>query len=601
MKNKHKDYITLKNRLKRKIVFLVVVLSVTPLYAGKSYVDSLGKKSPYIWLLKKCNQEVFKKTFEYPFLELLSKDLKKEYNNLDSLKQKKEYIEFYWKEHKPNPFLAENEYLQNFINRYNYIKKHFSYPKPPYYDDRGKYYLKYGQPSYQFKENSQIKSAQLFRNERVRGFLGLVLFKMTALRIFIPIEYSVQGNETWVYHIISEDEEREIVLHFVAEGNFFREVESLDNAIIYPRKSELRYFYWADMMKERATATQSQSIFNTFEEICSFEEDLRVVANSGSVYSSFYDVTDPHHKLGQINTKLKVDLKRKKTLAPKILFTPKKAIQELLFNYDIVQFKGPQDTTILSINYFTSIAENFINGTKTNKLDTVSLQYGYLFENQMLKQVIKSTYEKSYSLQILYGLDLPYLIDNMKMSLLPRKGRISLQVKDEETQRRGFVKRTVLLRDFSTKELLISDIQFCQEVEDSLYKEFYPIIQKRGISVIPYPYESIKRSDQLFCYFEIYNIKTSGIQSQYEISIEVTTAKQKKGLFKKAVGIFSSSSENSISIHHTRVVEQDVTQELIGIDFSNLERGHYKLAIKVTDQEDQSISAEVTRDLQIME
>lgn len=46
-------------------------------------------------------------------------------------------------------------------------------------------------------------------------------------------------------------------------------------------------------------------------------------------------------------------------------------------------------------------------------------------------------------------------------------------------------------------------------------------------------------------------------------------------------------------------VEQNDSEELIGLDFSNLKKGHYILTIRVTDQDDQKISAEAKRNIQI--
>jgi len=394
-----------------------------------------------------------------------------------------------------------------------------------------------------------------------------------------------------------------LVIHFVSEGEFFREAESLDEAIIHPRKIKILYFYWADLLKARVTALQSQSIFRVYEKILAFEEEIRSVGTKGPyyrIYSSGFDMRNPNAKYMSFNTDLKVQLNHKKNDVPPTVFTTKEAVQELFFHYDIVQFRGTDNETALVINYFTPLAENFKEGNQLSESDSIGLLYGGLFEDEMLEKVMESNISNAYSIQKLSGLHLPYLIGNVKISLLPRPGRVTLQVKDAATDRKGFVKRIIQLRDFDTEELCLSDIQFCQVIEDSLYREFCPVRHTRGISVIPYPYERIKRKDPLFCYFEIYNIKTGGIQALYDISLEVKTAPQKIGLRQEAAGNHTLP-ENSISIHHTRSVEQDDTRELVGIDFSNLKKGHYTLTVRVTDTDNQNISAAVTRNLQITE
>lgn len=588
-------------KIQRIIIFLMSFWGFTFLYTTNIETDTTKNRSLYMAQLKTCKQDEFEKKYEYPFLALLTEKRKKEYKKITDLEQKKEYIEFYWKELNPNPILNTNDYLHDFIRRYYFVKKNFSYSKPPYFDDRGKYYLKYGKPSYRYQEKSQIKNNKFFRNKNIRDHLTKELFQWSSAELSIPREYSVQSNETWVYNFKKGIKEKELIFHFVGDGHHFREVESLDDAITYPRKHELRFFYWCDMLKDRAAVIRSNSIFNVCEEIHRFEEDIRSVAGAdGLGGSSIYDVGDPHHKLRQIRNRFKLDLKTKKALTPISLSAPRKALQELSFLYDIVQFKGAQNRTTLSINYFTPIIKNFTDYFTPPRPDTVSMEYACLFENHKLERIKKNTCSRSYSLKKISQLNFPYIIESSKISVSPLKGRITLQLKDQRTRRIGFVKRDISLRDFNTDKLNISDIQFSQILKDTMYSEFSPVISHSGISVIPYPYERIHNSDQLFCFFEIYNIKTSGIQSHYVISIKVTTANQKKGLFKKVFGVFSSSPETSISIEHTRDAIKDDSQELIGIDFGNLEAGHYTLSIGVTDQDNPGTSAIVKRDLQIV-
>ncbi len=594
----------MRKRINTIVILFISLWSITSLYSFHYQVnssnDTTKKKSLYMEQLKTCQQDKFEKTYEYPFLVLLTKEGKKEYMQLNSLEQKKTYIEYYWKQNDPNPLFNINDYLHDFISRYYYIKEHFSCSKPPYFDDRGKYYLRYGKPSYRYQEKSQMKTNKLFRVGMVREYLANQLFYPGAGEWYVPVDYSVQSNETWVYNFKKGIKEKELILNFVGEGNFFREVESIDEAIIFPRKDKLKFFYWGDMIKDRAAVIRSTSIYSLSDEIYSFEEDLRAVSSLSSVQSNIYDVKDPHQKLRQIRNKFKTDVKTKKAFTPVLLSAPRKAFQELFFKYHIAQFKGLQDRTTLRINFFTPYAHNFSEIPESSSSDTLSIEYASLFEDQRLERVKQHKYSKRYALEKLFQLNLPYIIESSSISVPAQTGRITLQLKDQKTQKTGFTKQDVSIRDFSTGELCISDIQFCREIRDSLYRDFYPLIHKRGISVTPYPYETIQRAEQVFCYFEIYNIKTGGIENEYEIFIEVTTVKEKKGLFRKIGSIFSSSEENTISLQQTRVAEQNDSQELIGIDFSNLKSGDYTLAIRVSDPEIPDISAETKRNLQII-
>jgi len=612
MNKKKKSIMSYISRKKRvNLLILIFIVIVVLIFTGSADTYGQKKKIPYIWLLKNCNQEVFTKTFEYPFLAILEDHLKDRYKNYKSLEERKSFIDYYWREKDPNPLLPENEYLKDFIQRCQHVQEKFSLSDPPYFDERGKYYLKYGEPSIRYTQESQTKIVDFFQenmmNPESNGVEHIKIKKFLAAMVgsgtdqYLPITYTIQANETWVYKFRQGDKETELVLHFIKEGDYCREVQSLEDVIIHPRLMKIRYFYWADLLKERATALQSHSVFRVYEDILEFEEEIRSAGDKGDyypLYASSHDIMNPGKKFSQFNNDLEITHTTLKHDAPGTVFTSEKAVQTLYFHYDVVQFRGSGHETDMVINYF-SFLNNFNDDTQVSVADSVTLHYSTLFEDQMLEKVIERKSEHSYDIRRISELNLPYLIGGMNISLPPRPGRISLQVKDEGTQRIGFIKSNIHLRDFSTRELCISDIQFCQMIEDSLYRECAPVRTIEGISVIPYPYENINRSDHLFCYFEIYNIKTSGLTSLYSISLDVTTAKEQKSFMAKTTEVFHKTLENSISMDHTRSVEQDDSQELIGIDFSNLKKGNYILTIRVSDLEDSGIRAETKRNLHI--
>jgi len=605
--------IYIRSTMKHNLFFLIYM--VIGFFIFTETADTYGQKRkiPYIWLLKNCTQEVFTKTFEYPFLTILDKHLKERYESYENLETRKSFIDYYWREKDPNPLLPENEYLQDFIQRCQYVQEHFSLSEPPYFDDRGKYYLKYGKPAIRYTQEPQTKIVGFFQENmrnpvtnseehiKIKNFLAAMVGR--GADQYLPVTYTIRANETWVYQFKRGDKDTELVLHFINEGDYFREVQSLEDVIIHPRLMKIRYFYWADLIKERATVIQSQSVFRVYEDILEFEEEIRSAGDKGDyypLYASAHDIMNPDKKFLQFNSDLKVKLTNIKNDAPGTVFTSEKTVQSLYFHYDIVQFRGSDDETDLVINCFTPLSENFFDDTQHFKPDTVNIHYSSLFEDQMLEKIIERDSEYTYDIKKVSDLNLPYVIGKMTLSFLPRPGRITLQVQDKATKKRGFIKSNIQLRDFSPQALCLSDIQFCQMIEDPLYRKFCPVDTISGISVIPYPYENINRSDQLFCYFEIYNIKRSGIQSLYDISLEVTTAQHRKGLLDKAVESFHKTPENSISIHHTRSVEHDDSRELVGIDFSNLKKGDYTLTIRVSDLENSDISAETKRNLQII-
>ncbi len=125
--------------------------------------------------------------------------------------------------------------------------------------------------------------------------------------------------------------------------------------------------------------------------------------------------------------------------------------------------------------------------------------------------------------------------------------------------------------------------------------------EKGNMIVAPYPYENIRKSSPVLCYFEVYNLISSGITSEYEIAIKVFSDKSRESAFKKFSNRITGKKDVTISLIHTRSVIDDTGKELISIDFSNLENGPYVLEITVTDVKDENITAMVQKQINVQD
>ncbi len=151
-----------------------------------------------------------------------------------------------------------------------------------------------------------------------------------------------------------------------------------------------------------------------------------------------------------------------------------------------------------------------------------------------------------------------YSLSHVAFHLEPDDVRISIGLMDLESEKTGFRKNRLKLKDFSDKKIAISDITFTDQVE----------IDSLGIkSIHPQVADHIKASGaQLYCYFEIYSQEVKKNQT-YEISYKLINAKNKKIEEQK----------------YLRRKDAKRTMEYFTFDRKGLIHGRYTLVVKVKD------------------
>lgn len=131
------------------------------------------------------------------FLEIEDLSTKSEKEEYESLPYQKRGLFFqkFWKRRDPTPFTDENERYSEHFRRVLHARHVFSYTVSPYYDDRGRIYVKYGKPDARYSSNMSI--------------------------------IDVKDNESWSYE---RSIRRGLVFDFVQFGAHYQLVQDLTSA-----------------------------------------------------------------------------------------------------------------------------------------------------------------------------------------------------------------------------------------------------------------------------------------------------------------------------------------------------------------------------------
>ncbi|MDZ7363006.1 MAG: GWxTD domain-containing protein [candidate division KSB1 bacterium] len=288
-------------------------------------LDTLKTEKQYLAALGAADETTFKNEFETEFLLLLDKQQREAYDGLATLEARKAYIENYWKAANPNPLLPENDWLLDVLKRRAYARENFPAPEPPYFDDRGKYYLKYGKPSFRYWESGSPDS--------------------------------VYPNETWSYENVT----RNLLVHFVKDGPTFRET---DNPLSFYiggkfRSPEIHPEQWSRIAAQRAAVSPVFGrAYAKIQELAAARAHAAAFPNSHTILG--IELRQPQTILHAIYEQATVEVLRAKRESPVAAHDEIHAVNKLQFTHDLAQFRGPNGATRLEISLLSPLHKNLL-------------------------------------------------------------------------------------------------------------------------------------------------------------------------------------------------------------------------------------------------
>ncbi|MBN2289277.1 MAG: GWxTD domain-containing protein [Candidatus Glassbacteria bacterium] len=490
-------------------------------------------------------------------IDIITPDERSEYTQTRTIEQKKAFFRKFWKSRDPLPTTEYNERLVEHYRRLNYAKQNYHIKQTKGYDDRGKIYIKHGEPD---------------QTARLVGNFGL------------------RDNETWLYRRKPDD----YIFHFVQKTNAYFVVPRLVEAVI---GSEYRTAY---DNRPNPDNREETILMATPDLNQNFRDLLYNRAEINPLYFRMAnerpDFDDTEYLRQEMTTNFEMDESR--ILEPGLTlgmstetYHPDMGTEPLDYYYYTADFMAMNANSNVNIFYGLPIAElefkRDILGVRVNYENTFAVF------DQDWNEVKRVYNQRSYQLkqepdQNNKGL---LMVDKQTLNLPPGNYHYSVSVHDLGSDHLGIYKGDMEVTQYEPGVFNVSQILLASNITQLQENQRPGKFSRGNLNVMPLPSRTFRQDQSVFVYYEIYFLESdSENKKRYNVDFTIEAERLDRNLLSKIAGSFGrmvNRSQEKGKITLTFEKEGDPEKlaqvEWISIDISDSPAGDYKLNIVVTD------------------
>ncbi|MBI9070524.1 MAG: GWxTD domain-containing protein [Melioribacteraceae bacterium] len=246
----------------------------------------------------------------------------------------------------------------------------------------------------------------------------------------------------------------------------------------------------------------------------------------------------------------------------------------------IAVFRGLEDTrkTDLYINYLLPCKDTmWIEGTRfltgIHQFDDEYNKVSGIVDSVNLKGISRGTIDTT-----------EYYFVSSHSEFEKAKGNFAFEILRQSDK--GAVSNRFKIEDYYSKSVMISDPLLCFNISEDNEELF--TIDRNGVYLFPNPLNLFTRKDNIYLYFEIYNLakQESGL-TDYNLNTTITAVEEGKivktlDAILDIVGI--NSEGEKISLSSSMKAMNNTEQVYYQIDLSKVAVGKYKLNIEIEDK-----------------
>lgn len=475
---------------------------------------------------------------------ILNEEERQEFDRLTTLEEKREWARIYWKKRDPTPTTEKNERLEEFLRRLAHVRQWFRAPGELGFDDRGRIYLRYGEPS-----------------ERYIYPVGDML---------------VRPNESWSYSGIYNG----LVFDFVARGSYYRLVDDLSQALVARTEPGPEMMNLISLYESRAHLDPK------YDRVAA---ELRRVMSVN--FGEGETPTDPrNYAIGNINlarlqlAELTGDLARIKSEAPRVVYRHDYKKKPLAIAHSLARFRDQNGRVRVEI-YF-GIPYNQLKFEQIGRYWQAELRGGIAIFDEKYRRIKTDTLALQVMAPDLKATLKGAYISQFNFQLDPGQYHMALRIEHPAGNRLGILRADFECPQYPADRLAMSDLQLSPKIvityrnvpTDPANQDRFT---KHGLRIMPLPGLTIDRSRRLFVYFEIYNLgRNAEGKTRYEIEYALRELEGKKSL----VGRLFGGKKPVLAVTEVREGTEPNPTEYIGIELHKQPEGKYMLEVTVRDQ-----------------
>jgi hypothetical protein len=265
--------------------------------------------------------------------------------------------------------------------------------------------------------------------------------------------------------------------------------------------------------------------------------------------------------------------------------TWKKDLRSIIFPFYLATFR--QDHISTRSEFYFSLTKNdvFHRSAKHEIDDSVTVNFAVFDDNytkldkQLLRIPIREIVDSSATMGYWPG-QIDYISP-------PAARLFAINIRTPDDESIGGYKFRFNLGGYNEDSLKMSGIELAHSIRESTTESpFY----KSELEIIPNASKIFSRKDNIYTYFEIYNIpQLGGRQTAFSVDYRIRLLQEKQsGLFAKVAQLFKRSQPMVTNLIE-RSADKPVSFEYLALNLSNQVTGIYELEIKVQINDSQEI------------
>lgn len=258
----------------------------------------------------------------------------------------------------------------------------------------------------------------------------------------------------------------------------------------------------------------------------------------------------------------------------------------LEFYYYTATFRGKDDKTALE--FYFGLPMNAVGRHLPDSTTRVVLENGFSIHDAKWRVVDKQLVKTPTAVDHQNAKAAELYCDFFAATVAPDSYRVAFHSRPEKTDLLADLSGMKLnVPDYSPPGLALSDVLLAFNITPATQADKFT---RHGLQVYPNPTRNFPLTKPLYVYFEVYHL-TSNAEGKTNFMIEYTMSReQKKGGVKRAFGLLGGDRKPAITARVERQGHAAFSPEYLAIDAGRLEKGEYRLTVKVVDTESKRTS-----------